>query len=248
MDEASTISPRTTSLPVSLAVTLQSRISDGVYPSGSRLPSEPDLALQLGVSRPTLREALRVLARDGWLVRRHGSGTFVANRTPVPNSIEVNFGVSELIRSAGKVPGTSHLSYRIEQASGEIAERLGLFEGTPVEVLTRVRLADGAPVVHSVDYVPQHILPAGALVDPAVSLYELLASAGHPVLQGVAHLRAVLATTSLAKELGVARGAALMRIDQVDSDETSTAMVYSIEHHRPEAFDVVVRRHGPTVS
>jgi GntR family transcriptional regulator len=238
--------PMSSSLPVSLAATLRSRITNGVYPVGARLPSEPDLAVELGVSRPTLREALRVLAREGWLVRRHGSGTFVADRSVVSNSIDINFGVGELIRLAGKQPGTGHLAYRLDPADESLAERLTIEPGSMIEVLTRVRTADGIPVVHSVDYVPAGLLPPGSLANPSASLYELLARAGHPVTQGVAHLRAVQATAGLAAQLGVSRGAPLMRIEQVDHDADGAPVTFSVEHHVPEAFDVVLRRHGPT--
>jgi DNA-binding GntR family transcriptional regulator len=239
---------RGSSLPVALISTLRDRMTDGTYPAGSRLPSEPDLAAELGVSRPTLREALRELARDGWLVRRHGSGTYVALRVPVPNSIENNFGVGELIRTAGRTPGTSHLAYRIVVPSAEVRARLAVDEDTQVEELTRVRTADGVPVVHSVDYVPHGLLPPGALANPSASLYELLAAAEHPVTQGLAHLRPVVASAALAEALDVARGAALLRVEQVDTGVDGRPVVFSVEHHRAEAFDVVVRRHGPATS
>ena len=231
---------------MSLAATLRSRINDGFYAVGVRLPSEPDLAVELGVSRPTLREALRVLARDGWLVRRHGSGTFVADRSVVSNSIDVNFGVGELIRLAGKQPGTGQLAYRLEPADELLADRLQIEPGAAVEVLTRVRTADGIAVVHSIDYVPAGLLPPGSLANPSASLYELLASAGHPVTQGIAHLRAVHATAALAEQLGVGRRAPLMRIEQIDQDAAGAPVTFSVEHHLPEAFDVVLRRNGPT--
>jgi GntR family transcriptional regulator len=233
------------SLPASLAATLRTRISDGVYPVGARLPSEPDLASELGASRPTLREALRILAREGWLVRRHGSGTFVADRSVVSNSIDINFGVGELIRLGGKNPGTGHLAYRLDPAAEWLAQRLAIEPGSMTEILTRVRTADGAPVVHSVDYVPAGLLPPGSLANPSASLYELLAAAGHPVTQGIAHLSAVQATAALAGQLGVSRGAPLMRIEQVDHDSEGVPVTFSVEHHVPEAFDVVLRRHGP---
>jgi GntR family transcriptional regulator len=233
------------SLPASLAATLRSRIDQGEYPVGARLPSEPDLAVELGVSRPTLREALRVLARDGWLVRRHGSGTFVADRAVVSNSIDVNFGVGELIRRAGRTPGTSYLAYRLEPADESVAGQLQIEAGSDVEILTRVRTADTVPVVHSVDYVPAGLLPPGSLANPSASLYELLARAGHPVTHGIAHLRAVTATAALATQLSVGRRAPLMRIEQLDHDAAGAPVTFSVEHHLPEAFDVVLRRHGP---
>nr|WP_201784424.1 FCD domain-containing protein [Nonomuraea pusilla] len=61
---------------------LRERIRQGRWKSGERLPSEVRLAAELGVGRSTVREAVRLLAHDGWLVVRHGSGTFVADPPP----------------------------------------------------------------------------------------------------------------------------------------------------------------------
>jgi len=84
---------------------LRQRIDQGKLPAGARLPSEPDLAAELGVSRATLREALRALEDEGLLRRRQGSGTYVADRPRVANSLDVNFGVTEAIRAAGMRAG-----------------------------------------------------------------------------------------------------------------------------------------------
>jgi GntR family transcriptional regulator len=232
-------------LPTALAATLRGRIDDGRYPRGSRLPSEPELAIELGVSRPTLREALVLLAREGWLVRRHGSGTFVADRTRLINSIDTNFGVTELIVQAGQQPGTDGLTYRVERASREVREALAIGANASVEVLERLRTADGAPVVHSVDHIPLGLLPEGSMVNPRASLYELLESAGYAVIFGEARLRAVTASSALARALRVARGAALLRVEQTDFDAENRPVVYSVEHHLPDAFEVTVRRRGP---
>lgn len=59
--------------------TLVQRILDGSYPAGERLPLERDLAAELGVGRPTLREAVQRLERDGWLTVRKGTGTVVTD-------------------------------------------------------------------------------------------------------------------------------------------------------------------------
>jgi GntR family transcriptional regulator len=232
-------------LPTALAVTVRGRIEDGLYPTGTRLPSEPELALELGVSRPTLREALVLLAREGWVIRRHGSGTFVADRHRLINSLDTNFGVTELITQAGQKPGTDGVVFRIEPASHEVRRALALDANTSVEVLERVRTADGIPVVHSVDHIPMGLLPEGAMVNPQASLYQMLDSAGRAVTFGEARLRAVTATASIARALGLRRGEPLMRLDQVDFDAENRPVVYSVEHHVSDAFEVTVRRRGP---
>src|SRR5215475_10024187 len=91
---------------VSVQGELAERIGQGKLAAGTRLPSEPELAAEFGVSRATLREALRALEGQGLVRRRWGSGTYVTERTRVANSLEENFGVSDAIRAAGMQAGT----------------------------------------------------------------------------------------------------------------------------------------------
>ena len=86
---------------------LLSRIATGRIPPGSKLPPEPELAEEMGVSRPTLREALRSLEEDGFVTRTRGAGTYATHRPRLRNNLDVNFGVTEAIRAAGMEPGTS---------------------------------------------------------------------------------------------------------------------------------------------
>lgn len=61
---------------------LYSMIQDGVYPPGSQLPSEPELALQMDVSRMTLRRALALLQEDNLVINIRGKGNFISERNP----------------------------------------------------------------------------------------------------------------------------------------------------------------------
>src|SRR3989442_1107308 len=97
---------------------LTHRIDGGALAAGSRLPSEPALATELGVSRATLREALRALESEGLVRRMWGAGTFVADGRRVTNSLDANFGVTDAIRAAGMQAGIEQAGHSMEPATG----------------------------------------------------------------------------------------------------------------------------------
>ena len=90
----------------SLTDRLRGMIFGGTYEKGDRLPTEPKLAKELGVSRATLREALKQLESEGAISRVHGLGTFVATTEPsITLDISVPRSVSRLIKSLGLMSG-----------------------------------------------------------------------------------------------------------------------------------------------
>src|SRR5678815_2923536 len=97
---------------------LRQAILGGTFLPGSQLPTEAELCAMLGVSRTVVREALRVLEDEGLVMRRHGVGTFVRNH-PILKNLNFNFGITEMIESAGLGPGTSDLSIQREIADQE---------------------------------------------------------------------------------------------------------------------------------
>src|ERR671924_342237 len=115
-------------LRVSVRERLVRLIAGGRWRPGERLPSEPKLARDLGVSRATLRDALRSLEEDGFVTRAHGAGTFVTFRPRLRNNLDVNFGVTDLIRSMGLRPGTRDLGAAEGPGTEEERERLKLAE------------------------------------------------------------------------------------------------------------------------
>ena len=228
---------------------LSQRIDEGVFPAGARLPSEPLLATQLGVSRATLREALRSLESEGRLRRTWGSGTYVAERRRLPNSLDLNFGVTEAIRAAGMEPGTQHAQHWLEPVSSGEALRLGLEPGQDVLIVERVRTADGTAVVFSRDILPGWIVGTKAGAGDAMlrrSIYDVLEKdLGIVIDHGVASFRPVRADGTVAQRLGIRRGEMLLAIWQIDYDEEDRPILSSHEYHIADAFDFSVVRRGP---
>jgi GntR family transcriptional regulator len=245
---ARTVRPRPRS--VSVHDELRQRIDQGRFPPGSRLPSEPELAAEFQVSRATLREALRALEAEGLLRRRQGSGTYVADRPRVANSLDVNFGVTEAIRSAGMTAGIARGRHWTEPVSAAEAARLGLEPGQDVLVVERVRTAEGRPVVLSRDLIASSVVgdreQAIAKEMLRRSIYDVLErDLGIVIHHGVAKFRPVRADQAVASRLGVPRGELLLYIWQVDYAEDGAAVLSSHEFHLADAFDFSVVRRGP---
>src|SRR6266545_7879212 len=136
---------------------LAQRMATGKMPPGYQLPPEPELATDFGVSRATLREALRSLEEDGFLTRTRGAGTFVTHRPRLRNNLDVNFGVTDAIRAAGMEPGAEAIQVVERAASPEVARRLAVPSGSPIVAIERVRTADRRPVVYSQDMMPRDV-------------------------------------------------------------------------------------------
>ena len=227
---------------------LTDAIEQGVYPPGSPLPSETDLAGQLEVSRATLREALRTLEDRQLIIRRHGRGTFVS-QAPIVKDLHRNFGITAMIRAAGYHPATTGEHAATGPASREAADKLHLNPGDPVTTLRRIRLADKRPVVLSAEILPASLFTpddAARLSTDHQSLYAYLyRHRGIAIYRGRADLTPVKATADLATALDIPRGGLLLRISQVDYDDTGKAVMYSIEHHLPDWVRFSVERIGP---
>lgn len=226
---------------------LVSRIASGRIAPGSKLPPEPELAEEMGVSRATLREALRSLEEDGFLTRTRGAGTYATHRPRLRNNLDVNFGVTEAIRAAGMRPGTTQSAIHTQAATNEEADALDLSMGDAVVVLERVRAADGRPVVFSRDVIEAMRLPATELAAMPLdgSLYEILEHHGQPVAHGIVTVEPEQADRAMAKRLAVKAGELLLYLRQIDYGSEGEPLLLSEEHHLAEAFEFSVVRRGP---
>jgi GntR family transcriptional regulator len=234
------------SLRHSLADELRARILAGEWRPGERLPSEPELARRRFVSRSSMRAAITVLEEDGFVSRRHGSGTYVTHRPALANDLGRNLSVSSLIRSTGMEPGTVELTFGAVPAPAAVAEALGVEEGEPVSCLRRVRTADDRRVVDVTDWCrTDHLAPEELPELRDGSIYAALAERGLEVAHGVAQLTPQNADREVAARLAVPQGALLLTIDQVDRTADGVAVLVAREHHLVDAFTFTLLRRGP---
>jgi GntR family transcriptional regulator len=229
-----------------IAEGLRARVLAGELRAGARLPSEPDLARSLGVSRSSLRAAIALLEEDGLLRRLQGSGTYVTHKPLLRNDLSRNFSVSAMIQAKGLEPGTLFGRSATEIPPAEVAAAFGIAEDSPVSVLRRVRTADGRPVVDTTDWCRREVLDAAALSGLADgSLYLALAERELSVHHGVASMYPTIAVGETADRLNVPVGTLLLTLFQIDSTADGEVVLVSREHHLADAFQFSVYRRGP---
>jgi GntR family transcriptional regulator len=140
---------------------------------GDAIPSERRLSTDLGVSRLTLRAALDDLVREGYLVRRHGSGTFVSQPKIAQQLTLTSF--SDDMRRRGMVPGSHTVDLRETHAGARLGRALNISPDERVVLIRRLRLADGVSMAIETLHVPAALVPGltRAQLEDA-SFYELL--------------------------------------------------------------------------
>jgi GntR family transcriptional regulator len=214
----------------------------GELEPGAKLPNENELAERFTVSRATIREAVLGLMDAGYLVRRHGSGTYVTSSPRARHALETTVSYTAMIREAGYKPGETVLGKVVRAPTADERRQLALGDGDSLVEVERVRRAGRRPVIYSRDAIPESLLGEHSTGALDSSLYVILESVGHPVARASAQLIPTLADARLARLLAVKRGAPLLHIDQVDYDARSRAVMISHEWHVADAFELIVNR------
>jgi GntR family transcriptional regulator len=207
----------------------------GRYRVDQALPSERLLSEQLDISRVTARKAIDQLVGQGLIVRRRGSGNYVAPRIEQPLSNLSSF--SEQLAQRGYLPSSTWLRRDIVQATLEEQLALGLPHNTRVARLERLRLADGVAMAYEVSVIPATVLPRPKEV--ASSLYAHLDRSGHLPMRAIQHIRAMNAPALLAERLGVPEGQAVLFITRTGYLASGVAVELTHSYCRSDYYDFV---------
>ncbi len=216
-------------------------------PPGSRLPSEPDLAAELGVSRATLREAMRTFETQGLIRRRQGAGTFVVGKPPVIESgLEVLESMLTLARRSGLDVGPGPLNIEQVLADKETASALGVPEGARLVRVARTMRADTRPVAYLVDTLPEDVLRADELtLKFNGSVLDYLLQRGDPLVTSRAEITAANATAEVAKMLEIQRGDVLLKLTATLFTVSGQVIDFSHSYFLPGYFKFhIVRKVG----
>ncbi len=223
---------------------LKKDIESGVYQEGERLPSEFELSKLLGISRATLREALRILEDENVVVRRHGVGTFVRTRAVFSSGIEELFSLTEMIKRGDKTPGTIFLSSETREVMDEDIQRFDLTPSEKLVVVERVRTADGQPVIYCHDQIPAKLMPVNYKSKEEESLFNILENESDSrVLYAVAHIEPLGYHDRISEVLECPPESSLLVLKQMHYDQNDDPVLYSVNYFRADKFDFnVVRR------
>lgn len=124
------------------------------YRPGDMLPSERELSKYYGLSRTTVRLALQELERLGLVVRQHGRGTFVADRSVQTTNLSQTYSFTEQMRELGRKPATTILEFSEIESDKNLAGSLGVRIGDKLFKIKRLRSADGVPMMVERTYLP----------------------------------------------------------------------------------------------
>ena len=203
------------------AARLLEELENGRYSGAAQLPSELELASDLGVSRTVVRDALSELERDGYLERVRGIGTLV-NRDVVQlkNRMDQKLEFYKMIRAIGKEPRSDNLSVTREIASPALAEKLQLPTDAPQTwgFVRRRVMADDTPVLFSTDILPLSLFDNKRLegIDFSQPIFDIAARHCHTeVTETVAHLHAVSGPEGIRRQLALRPEQALLQLEEI---------------------------------
>ncbi|GAP14181.1 transcriptional regulator, GntR family [Longilinea arvoryzae] len=209
------VQPQSEGEPQRLFQRLQNELAQLIAetPAGERLPSEPELARKLGVSRATLREAMRAFEGQGLIRRRQGVGTFVVGQT---NVIETGLELLESIETMAEriqlKVSMGDLQIGHLKADESRSTILQVPSDSPLVQISRVIHAENRPVAYLVDLLPEEFLSSkdlevgftGSVLDQLLRRQDIQLS------ESVTNIRAVAASPEIAHALQIQRGDVLL--------------------------------------
>ncbi|MBB4066442.1 UTRA domain-containing protein [Gellertiella hungarica] len=226
-----------------LVVQLRDRIADLIREQdmkpGDKLPTEAQLTARFHISRPALREALKLLEQDGIIYVEHGRGRFVSamSAAQVERPITVFESITDMTRHYGYRTSNKVLSISEEAADAEVAARLKLEPGERVIRLERLRLQDEEPILYCIDYVPRSLIPARLYdIDWSGSLLGILEEHKQRPRMSSATVTAVPLPRDVVERHDLGDFGPALLITETCFNLSGVPVIYAIDYHRGSHF------------
>jgi len=237
---------RSPSLTEQIKLHIKQQIVDGEF-EGERIPSEPELANNLGVSRTTVRDALSRLESEGAVVRKQGMGTFI-NRPglQIKSRLEEIWSYESVLEAHGYEPTIRILGLTEKSADQQVAEELGIGESDTVLVIEKLFEEDSNPVI-----LTYNTLPASSIVSPfdevacRLPIYELLEEHCQQQLSYyLSDIVPISAPAEIARKLDLPEKTALLALKEIGYDINNQPLIKAVSYFRDDLirFRLIRRR------
>jgi GntR family transcriptional regulator len=205
---------------------------------GTAIPSERQLSSDLGVSRLTLRAALDDLAREGYLVRRRGSGTYVQHPKISQELTITSF--SDDMRRRGMVPGSRTLSMSTILAGARLGRFLNVSPSEQIVVVKRLRLADGETMAIETLHIPEALVPGLTPKALTGSFYELLRDRyGVAIVEGTQAIEPTVTNEEESDALGVPLHSPAFLFERTSRDDAGRTVEFVQSVYRGDRYRIV---------
>ena len=220
---------------------LAQRILDGEYAPHERLPSESELMKAFGVSRITVRQALRDLHSEGLVFSVQGKGTFVSKPKAIQDVQRLQ-GFGESMVPQGYEASTRMISLQEVRPSQEVAEALGVKQTDSVVEIKRIRYLNREPISVDHSFYPAHIGRKLAGRDLTQDIFPLLENEFELMLDHAdLRIEATLADEDEARWLNTNVGAPVLLIRRLVFDRQNNKIAFEFLSHRGDAFQYHLR-------
>jgi len=225
---------------------LRAKIESGEWQVGDCIPTEMELSEKLGVSRPTIRQAILKLTNAGHMVRVKGKGTFITQPKLLHESTSMLVGYRQESQQQSRQITTKVLSLTTIKPDADIIKSMGMPHGGKVVSLSRLRSVSGynhdRPVVLTHVYVPLSTFPQMATLDfTQVSLYDSMESRGLGVRETEKTLDVVPATDEQASLLQLNPFEPLIRVTTIGKISDGTIIEYSRSYYPASSSQFLIR-------
>jgi GntR family transcriptional regulator len=206
---------------------------------GEAIPAERQLGIDLGVSRLTVRAALDELVREGYLVRRRGAGTFVAE-PKVAKGIDIT-SFSDDMRARGLTPESRTLDLHVEMAGARLGRILHVSPSEEILSVKRLRLADGDPMAIELLHTRASLVPGLTGRDlEENSFYDLLASRyGISIVGGTQTVEPTVTNEEESASLGVPLHSPALLFERLTRSSTGDLVEFTSSTYRGDRYRIV---------
>jgi GntR family transcriptional regulator len=217
------------------------KINNGEYSPEHALPGERVLMERFGVSRITIRQAIGDLVNEGVLYRKHGKGTYVAEKK-IEKPLARLLGIAEELASENSDLAISVLESAITAPAVEVSKALGLTPGQSVFMVKRLITTQQIPLLIIHDYISDTIkyIFDNCRLDRDI-FYVQLEACGYKIGHGEQRISAASATQDEAKYLKYKKGAPVLVVRRTTYDVNHNPLIYSQVTYRGDRYEYFIK-------